>query len=96
MDTLSVLSEPTRREIVNLLSKNGQMTASDIYENFDSTAPAISQHLKVLKQANLVDVQKQAQKRIYKINPKANDLIREFMMLWNNRFSKLEEVLNNE
>jgi len=71
------------------------MSASDIYKKFDVTPPAISQHLKVLREANLVTVEKQAQKHIYKINPKAKDWIKKVMMLWNQKFDSLEEVLQD-
>ena len=52
-NTLKALSDPVRREILNML-KNGQMTAGEITEKFDITGAAISRHLSVLKDADLV------------------------------------------
>lgn len=52
-NTLSALSDPTRREIVKLLTK-GEFTAGEIVEKFDVSAPAISRHLAVLKEAEIV------------------------------------------
>lgn len=52
-NTLSALSDPTRREIVKLLTK-GEFTAGEIVEKFDVSAPAISRHLAILKEAEIV------------------------------------------
>lgn len=51
--TLLALSDPTRREILKMLKKN-DLTVSEILERFDISAPAISRHLAVLKEAELV------------------------------------------
>ncbi len=69
MDTFTALAEPTRRTILERLAANGNMSATDIYRGFKSSPPAISQHLKVLREAKLVRVEKRAQQRIYYINP---------------------------
>ncbi len=69
MDTFTALAEPTRRTILERLVANGNMSATDIYRGFKSSPPAISQHLKVLREAKLVRVEKRAQQRIYYINP---------------------------
>ena len=97
MDVFAALAEPTRRRIVEILADQGQLPASAIYKQFDSSAPAISQHLKVLREANIVIVQKQAQKRLYRINADqiselerwARDTVRQ----WSNRFDRLDELL---
>ncbi len=51
--TLRALSDPIRREILNLL-KGGQLSAGEITEHFDVTAASISRHLSVLKEADLI------------------------------------------
>jgi DNA-binding transcriptional ArsR family regulator len=63
------VADPTRRHILQLLATNGQLPASDIYKRFAVSHPAISQHLKVLRVAKLVRVEKKAQQRLYQINP---------------------------
>lgn len=68
MDTFYALADPTRRQIVELLGR-GERTAGAIGERFDVSAPAISQHLKVLREARLVRVRPQGQQRIYSIDP---------------------------
>jgi DNA-binding transcriptional ArsR family regulator len=68
MQALSVLADPTRQRIVEMLA-TGAMSSGDIASRFDVTAPAISQHLKALREARLVRVRAQAQKRFYELDP---------------------------
>ena len=94
------LAEPTRRDIMELLATKGQLAASDIYENFDVSAPAISQHLKVLREADLVQMEKRAQQHIYNLNPGAMSeielWIQKMTKSWNDRFNMLDKVLERE
>jgi DNA-binding transcriptional ArsR family regulator len=69
MDKFYALSAPIRREIIALLSEGEKLTATAIAEKFQISAPAISQHLKVLLNSDLVKMHKQAQQRIYELNP---------------------------
>ena len=71
MDRFAALAEPTRRQILEMLAAEGQLTATDIASRFKVSAPAISQHLKVLREANLVLVERRAQQRIYRLNTEA-------------------------
>ena len=64
----TALSDPTRRQILELLSR-GERSAGQIAGAFEMSAPAISQHLKVLREANLVRVRVDAQRRIYTVDP---------------------------
>ena len=65
--TLKALSDPIRREILNLL-KSGRLSAGEITEHFDVTAAAISRHLSVLKDADLIRDNRQGQFIYYDIN----------------------------
>ena len=65
--TFEVLADPTRRQIVAFLSE-GEAPAGEIASQFNSSAPAISQHLKVLRDAGLVVVRPVAQRRFYSLN----------------------------
>lgn len=100
MDTFTALADPTRREIVEMLASSGQLSASDISHKFDISSPAISQHLKILRNAKLVEVEKKAQKRLYQINPKKLTEIemwaRELTTMWNNRFDLIDTLLAKE
>lgn len=65
--TLKALSDPIRREILNLL-KGGRLSAGEITEHFDVTAASISRHLSVLKEADLIRDQRQGKFIYYDIN----------------------------
>lgn len=96
MREFAALADPTRRRIVELLSV-GERAAGELVEEFDVSAPAISQHLKALRDAGLVQVRVDAQRRIYALDPRGlaridawlNDLRR----FWNPRLDALEREL---
>ena len=69
MDLFVALSDPTRRAILQILATHGELSATDIYEQFSVSPQAISQHLKVLREAQLVVMEKHAQKHLYSLNP---------------------------
>ena len=68
------LNDPTRREILELL-KEGEMTAGDIANKFNMTKPSISHHLDLLKQAGLVEAEKDGQFIYYSLNVSVVDEI---------------------
>lgn len=100
MDIFYALSDPKRRHILEILAQSGPMSASDICVEFKISAPAISQHLKVLKESMLVLVEKKAQQRIYKLNAKKMEEFekwaKEMHSIWNDRYSRLDELLAGE
>jgi DNA-binding transcriptional ArsR family regulator len=100
VDKFSALSDPTRRKIIEMLAHRGPLTATDICEQFQVSPPAISQHLKVLREANLVRMEKRAQQRIYQINPEAmsevEDWVKRLTQLWDQRFDALEALLQQQ
>ncbi len=100
MDAFTALAEPTRRNIMEMLATNGSLSATDIYKNFTASAPAISQHLKVLKTANLVRVEKRAQKRIYYVNPEPMKELEKWIQIftkdWQDRHDRLEAMLKKQ
>lgn len=96
MDSFTAISDPTRRRIIGLLAER-ELSAGALAENFQMTAPAVSQHLKALKEARLVQVRIDGQRRIYSLNPQGLgeidswlDTIRRF---WRGRLDALEEAL---
>jgi DNA-binding transcriptional ArsR family regulator len=100
MDKFYALAEPTRRKIIELLASRGALSATEICEQFTISPQAISQHLKVLREAGLVQVEKRAQQRIYRINPQAmvelEDWARQLTELWSQRLEALEAVVQAE
>lgn len=65
--TLKALADPTRREILNLL-KSGSMAAGDIAARFDITGAAVSRHLAVLKEAELIRDRRDGKFIFYELN----------------------------
>jgi DNA-binding transcriptional ArsR family regulator len=100
MDVFEALAAPTRREIIEMLASKGQLSATDIYRRFDASPPAISQHLKILREAKLVRVERQGQLRIYQIDPDGMGEIDQWSQrmtrLWNKRLDALDRVLQAE
>ena len=100
MDIFSALADPTRRSILEMLAQRGELTASQIYEQFPVSRPAVSQHLKALREANLVRVEKRAQQRIYRINPESmlelEAWAKRVRELWTGRFDALDALLRME
>ena len=94
------LAEPTRRNIIEMLARRGQLSATAIYDKFHLSPPAISQHLRVLREAKLVQMEKRGQQRIYQLNPDAmlelEEWARHMAQLWNQRFDALDEALQAE
>ena len=75
--TLKALADPTRREILNLL-KSGTKSAGEISYHFDITAAAISRHLSVLKEADLIEDTREGKYIYYTLNAS----VLEEIMLW--------------
>lgn len=66
-DVWKALADPTRRKILDLLKKE-DMNAGEIAEHFNMTKPSVSNHLNILKQADMVDSEKQGQNIVYSLN----------------------------
>lgn len=97
MDKFAALADPTRRQIIELLADLGQLSATDISSRFPMSAPAVSQHLKALREAELVLMEKRAQQRIYRLNPAAmlelETWLHRLQMRWNERYAALDALL---
>src|SRR5512143_3444303 len=100
MDVFSALAEPIRRGIIEMLARRGQLSATDISSEFQVSPSAISQHLKILREAKLVRMEKRAQQRIYRLSPDAllglEVWTRQITELWNERFNALDELVQAE
>lgn len=100
MDMFEALADPTRRHIVELLAANGELAATAIYEQFSVSPQAISQHLKVLREANVVKMEKRAQKHVYRLNPQTlsefETWVQRTRQRWEERFMALDQVLERE
>jgi len=100
MDMFVALADPTRRNILELLANSGELAATAIYEQFPVSPQVVSQHLKVLREANLVEMEKRAQKRLYRLNPHTlsqfEEWVQQMQQRWSERFDALDAVLESE
>jgi DNA-binding transcriptional ArsR family regulator len=96
MRSLNVLADPTRQRIVEMLA-TGALSSGEIARRFDVSAPAISQHLKTLRDAKLVRVRAQAQKRFYELDPEGLDELADWITrirsFWSVKLDALAEEL---
>ena len=97
MEPFAALSDPTRRRIVEMLAE-GERSAGEIVDEFEISPPAISQHLKVLREAALVRVRAEAQRRIYALDPKGfADLetwLAQVRRFWGPKLDALERAIS--
>lgn len=94
--TLATLANPTRRALIALLMHKSA-TVNELAEPFDISLPAISKHLSILEEANLITREKQAQFRLCSINIEPIKALFEwtdqFRHMWEERFDNLEQHL---
>ena len=89
-DTWKAVADGNRRQIL-LLLKDGEKTPGEISGNFDFTLPALSTHLRVLREADLVSERKAGQKRYYSLNrDKMTEMMRFFDGFWDDRLARLK------
>lgn len=96
MDTFIALADPTRRQIIESLAA-GETSFGAIAEQFEMSRPAVSQHLKVLRDAGIVTSRADAQRRIYRLSDDGLDELDAWLgkvrNYWSQRLDKLEQVL---
>lgn len=93
MEALAALADPTRREIVALLA-TGEVAAGELAAHFPVSRPAVSRHLRVLREAGLVRVRSEGQRRLYALDPgPLSDLdawLAPYRRLWAQRLDALD------
>lgn len=96
MQSLAAIADPTRRRIVELLAQR-ERTAGELVAEFDMSAPAISQHLKILREAGLITVRAEGQSRIQRLNPAGLDELGQWLeqtrRFWSRNLDALEREL---
>jgi DNA-binding transcriptional ArsR family regulator len=94
--TFEVLAEPRRREILDLL-RAGERPVGDLVDHLSLTQPTVSKHLRVLREAGLVDVRRDAQRRWYRLRPEplaeVDRWLAPYRRLWERRLDALERHL---
>jgi DNA-binding transcriptional ArsR family regulator len=100
MDAFHALAEPRRRRVVEILAHRGTLSASQICDEFDVTPQAISHHLRVLREANVIHMERRAQRRLYTFNPQSTTQLQawaaDLAKLWNRRLDRLSKILQEE
>jgi DNA-binding transcriptional ArsR family regulator len=90
------LAEPRRREILRLV-RDRPRSVNEIAERFDVTQQAISQHLKVLKDAGLVAVRPDGQRRLYVVRPEGLSALRDFLdEFWPDSLQRLKRAVESD
>jgi DNA-binding transcriptional ArsR family regulator len=96
--TFELLAEPTRRRILDLL-RDGERPAGELVERLSMSQPAVSKHLRVLRDSGLVDVRVDAQRRVYRLRPEGlrevDAWIEPYRRLWEGRLDRLERQLQH-
>ena len=99
VEAFAALSDPTRRQIIDLLAK-GELSVGDLAKRFTLTQPAISQHLRALHSAGLVRVRRDAQRRIYSLEPRGlaqmDAWLSRYRAFWTTHIDSLERALNED
>ncbi len=97
-DVFQALADPSRRAIISLIALQA-MTPNALSAHFDMSRQAVSKHIKVLLESDIVFQQQQGREIFYHLNPQsikeAADWLLPFKKLWEDRFSQLDQVLSN-
>jgi ArsR family transcriptional regulator len=90
------VADDSRRQVL-LLLKDREKTPTEIATHFDFTLPALSTHLKVLRDAGLVNERREGQNRLYSVNRDSmSDMMRFFDLFWDDRLKSLKEYVENK
>lgn len=96
-DVFQAIADPTRRAIIALIALQA-MTPNAIAEHFDSSRQAVSKHIRILTECQLLEQQEVGREIYYTFNPKkmkeVDKWLEQFRAMWESRFTKLDKVLN--
>lgn len=95
-DVFQAIADPIRRNIIEILAKEA-LTVNEVADNFDISRPAISKHLKILKECGIVETKQQGRERLYKIKPQnlipAFLWVEQYKSLWEDKLDNFEAYL---
>ncbi|HEX5618898.1 MAG TPA: metalloregulator ArsR/SmtB family transcription factor [Solirubrobacteraceae bacterium] len=98
ISTFDVLAEPTRRRILDLI-RDDERPVNELVARLDISQPGVSKHLRVLREAGLVEVRTDAQRRLYRVRPEPlaeiDAWLAPYRRLWANRLDALERHLDD-
>ena len=97
--SFAVLAEPSRRTILDVL-RDGERPVGDLVRHLHLSQPAVSKHLRVLREAGLVEVRTDAQRRLYRLRPEPlaeiDEWLEPYRRLWTRSLDALERHLEEE
>ena len=95
-DVFQAIADPTRRAIIGLIAL-GAMTPNALSEHFDTSRQAVSKHLKILTECEIIRQEQSGREIYYHFNPKKmkeiDQWLEKFRTLWEDRFNQLDNVL---
>lgn len=95
-DVFQAIADPTRRAILSLIAL-GAMTPNALADHFDSSRQAVSKHIRILTECELVKQEQSGREIYYYLNPKkmkeVADWLEPFKKMWDKRFDQLDSVL---
>jgi len=98
-DVFQAIADPTRREIINLLSAES-MTVNEVAERFNISRPAVSKHLKILQECGLLNIKQEGRERYCSIDhsrlAEVSQWIKKYEVFWNEKLTNLEKFLAKE
>src|SRR5215468_8490660 len=99
LDAFQVIADPSRRQMLQLLSK-GSMTINSLAENFDMSRPAVSKHINIMYGAGFISIKDIGRERHCSLKQdgfnELQDFINYFDKFWTSKLKKLETLLNNK
>ena len=99
LDAFQVIADPSRRQMLIMLSKNS-MTINSIAENFDMSRPAVSKHIKLMYKAGFISITDIGRERYCTLKPDGFEQVRDFIdyfdKFWTTKLKKLQTLLDNK
>jgi DNA-binding transcriptional ArsR family regulator len=95
-DVFQAIADPTRRAIIGLIALQA-MTPNALAEHFDTSRQAVSKHIKILTECEIIHPEQSGREMYYHFNPKKmkeiDQWLEKFRALWEDRFNQLDDVL---
>jgi DNA-binding transcriptional ArsR family regulator len=96
LDVLEVLAEPARRRILDTL-REGELSVGALVDRLGSSQPLVSKHLRVLREAGLVEARADGQRRLYRVRPEPlaelDDWLEPYRRMWRSSLDRIETHL---
>ena len=96
-DVFQAIADPTRRQIINLIARKS-MNLNTITDHFEISRPSVSQHIKILNECGLIQIEKIGRERYCKVQPgnlkEVSDWVEQYRDLWEQKLDSFETYLN--